>query len=69
MPTLDHVDPRIFWPSLVLVWFLASLAVGLLVGRVIRWCDSPGRRIGTDAVAESQRRIARNGFKSRMGVR
>lgn len=38
---LDHIAPTVFWPLFALVWLLVSVLVGLLIGRVIRWCDDP----------------------------
>ncbi len=32
----DHIDPRLFWPGLVLVWFLASLVAGMVLGRIFQ---------------------------------
>jgi hypothetical protein len=32
---LDSLDPRLFWSGFVLVWFLASLVAGTLLGRII----------------------------------
>jgi hypothetical protein len=34
---LDHIPPTIFWPLLVVVWFLVTLAVGILVGKCIKF--------------------------------
>lgn len=31
----DHVDPRIFWPMLVLVWFIVTMAVIWTFGKVV----------------------------------
>jgi hypothetical protein len=66
----DYVAPQVFWPTAVLLWLVVSLVVGIAIGKVIRWCDSEGERFQQrDRVAESKRRIARNGFKSRIGAR
>jgi hypothetical protein len=66
----DHVAPTVFWPLLVLFWFLASLVVGLFVGRICRWADQPQNRyMNDDHVAAMKRTHARNGFKSRQGIR
>ncbi len=32
---LDSLDPRFFWSGLVFIWFLVSLVVGTLLGRII----------------------------------
>lgn len=40
----DHVAPTVFWPLLALFWLIASIVVGLLIGRIIRWCDQPQPR-------------------------
>ena len=64
----DHIAPTVFWPLFALAWLAVSLVVGIFVGKVLRW--SAGDEFdGSDRVAESQRRIARNGFKSRQGIR
>ncbi len=66
----DHITPTVFWPLVVLIWFLVSVVVGLGVGKIIRWCDSEASRFEQrDRVAEMHRRDARNGFKSRQGIR
>ena len=65
----DAIPSTTFWPIFVLVWFIVSLLVGIAIGKVIRWCDTPANRYEQkDAVAERKRRLERNGFKSRMGV-
>ena len=66
----DSIEPTVFWPLFALTWLVASIVVGLGVGKVIRWCDSEGERFQQrDHVAESKRRVAHNGFKSRQGIR
>lgn len=66
----DHVPPTTFWPLLFLACFVAAMVSTWLVSR---WVDSnrPKRSHFTQAdhVAEHKRRIARNGFKSRIGAR
>jgi hypothetical protein len=65
----DHVTPTVFWPLFVLVWFIVAAVVGLGLGKIIRWCDTPENRYtNEDHVAEQKRRIARNGFKSKAGI-
>lgn len=70
---LDHVAPTMFWPLVLLSWFLVSLVVGLALGRYFRWVDSQRPRRNrfeqADRVAERKRRLERNGFKSRIGAR
>jgi hypothetical protein len=66
---LDHVDPRIFWPALIVAWFVIGLIVGLFVGKIAKWCDSEPRNHYDDHVAERHRRNAQNGFKARQGIR
>jgi len=40
----DHVAPTVFWPLFLLCWFVLSLVVGITVGKVIRWCDTPANK-------------------------
>ena len=65
----DHIPPTVFWPVLLLVSFaLASLAVWLLAALVDG--ANPKRHFEQhDHVAESKRRVTRNGFKSSAGIR
>ena len=69
---LDHVDPRLFWAGLTIVWLIISFLVTMLIGKVIRWADNNNPRnryTNDDHVAETKRTHARNGFKSRQGIR
>ena len=69
---LDHIDPRLFWAGLTMVWLLVSFAVSLLIGKIIKWTDSHAPRnhyVDDDHVAAMKRTHARNGFKSRQGIR
>lgn len=73
---LDHVSPTVFWPMLVLGWLLVSLVVGLFIGRLLRWVDTPANRYvdhvdsrrceRAGSQAEFSRRLNSRGFKSRL---
>ena len=65
----DHVDPRVFWPLLLLAWLAFSWVVLWLFAKIVD-AGNPRRNRYTnkDHVAERHRRTARNGFKSRMGI-
>ena len=68
----DHVDPRLFWAGLTVFWLIVSFGVSLLIGKIIRWADSHtprNRYVNDDHVAATKRTHARNGFKSRQGIR
>lgn len=65
----DHVDPRIFWPALVLAWFVIGLLVGLFVGKIAKWCDSEPQNHYDDRVAERHRHLAQKGHRSRLGIK
>ena len=60
------------WEQTMLVGVLVVF-VGYLFLELIAWVErnKPPRRhyVQRDPVAESKRRVVRNGFKSRMGVR
>lgn len=69
---LDHVDPRFFWAGLLVFWLVMSFVATALLGKIIRWADSNNPRnryTNDDHVAEMKRTHARNGFKSRQGIR
>ena len=63
----DDVPNNVFWPLFAICWFLFGLFVSLIIGKVISWCDTPENRY--DDVAERKRRLDRNGFKSRTGIK
>ena len=66
----DDVPPTVFWPLLVVFWFIVARAVGLFIGKVIRWCDQPKNRyLDEDQIAAMHRLHKRNGDKSKMGTR
>ena len=66
----DHIHPTIFWPAFVLCVFVFSLIVGLGIGLLIRWVDTPANRyVERDWHTEHKCRITRNGFKTRAGIR
>jgi hypothetical protein len=66
----DHVPPTTFWPLFFLAWFAGAMWATWLFSR---WVDSHrpkrNRYVQGDHVAEHNRLIARNGFKSRIGAR
>ncbi len=64
----DHVAPQVFWPIFFGLWLLGAMGVTWLVSA---WVDSrnPLHFEQRDHVAEQKRRVARNGFKSRIGAR
>ena len=56
------------------LWFfgaiLVSVIAGLAIGALIKWCDTPSNRYVTrDYHTENKCRMARNGFKTRAGIR
>ena len=64
----DSIDPRIFWPAFVLVWFILGVGVALLFGRIVD-LSNPHNRYTDDDVADRKRRLERNGFKSKQGIK
>ncbi len=66
----DALDPRLFWPAFVLVWFLVSLIAGIALGKLIRYCDRERNKYVTrDWVTEQRCRTSRRAFKTRAGIR
>jgi hypothetical protein len=65
----DALDPRLFWPAFVLVWFILGVAVALLFGRIVDLSNPRNRYEGDDDVADRKRRLERNGFKSKQGIK
>lgn len=66
----DHVDPRLFWPALVLFCFVVSLFIGWLIGSMIRYCsDDQNRYVDTDPSDDLKRKNTARGFKSKAGIR
>ena len=53
------------WSTGILLWILGGLAVMWLYAAIV----DGGKRGDTDHLAERKRRLERNGFKSRMGVK
>jgi hypothetical protein len=37
---VDSLDPRVFWPALVVIWFSVSVVILMAVGKIIRWGDT-----------------------------
>lgn len=67
----DHVDPRLFWAGLTVVWLIVSWVALWLWAKLIDGANPQRRRSfeQRDHVAERRRRTDRNGFKSRIGAR
>lgn len=69
----DQIAPTVFWPLFALAWLAASVVVGLLVGKVIRWCDNPANKyVDRVDVARCERAGSQAEFKRRLrsgGVR
>lgn len=65
----DHIAPNVFWPLFVLAWIVSGIVVALLFGRVVDMSNPRNRYENGDDVAERHRRLARNGFKSKQGIR
>ncbi len=67
---LDHVDPRLFWAGLTIVWLIASWGALWLWSKLIDGDNPKKRRFHQhDHVAERRRHTDRNGFKSKIGAR
>ena len=53
------------WSTGLALWILGALVAMWLYGKLV----DGGKRGDTDHLAERKRRLERNGFKSRMGVK
>lgn len=70
MTPLDAMPDALFWPLFLLAWLALGLVVAWCFGAIVRWVDNPKNRYEDyDRVAERKRRLARNGFKSKQGIR
>lgn len=65
----DHIPDTLFWPLWALLAFLVALAVGLALGALIRWCDTPANKyVDRDWHTEQRCKATRRGFKTRAGI-
>jgi hypothetical protein len=57
------------WSQGFALWILLAIAATWLWSKIVDGGKRGNRFVQRDHVAESKRRVTRNGFKSRMGVK